>query len=261
MSQLLEKLRKVALYSDGVFITGQLLTSLKETKYFNYLLHNHPSYFDILDVSKTKILRLTQSFNNQYLTPKPLKKISTEEEVMQRILWSALLLQDSLDFECPKTFFKMGKERFLIDNFSHDKTTMKALVSANSIQGVMTIFPRESFFRSINVTPLVPALCRKRWVKAHLSLYFQRYIAPKVSSSELVQSIPSSSTTTCPAPIFERFLERGIWPENLQQCHKEKKFYPAFKNALTGEEKWEMDKAFLELNKKIPDDYFFGIYA
>lgn len=260
MSQLLDKLRKVAQYSDGIFITGQIISGEKENKYFNNFFQRNPYYFEIIDISKTKILRLTQLFNNHYLTPRPVKKINGPTQILQRILWSGMIMQEPLAQEIPDLFFKWGKYRFILDPFQDDDIkVLKARHKENLFHGVITIIPRVELFRAADLWAIVPITCKKRWVKAHLSLFYQRNFSD-CSPMAHINPETNNGKISPQNEIFDRFLIGGIWPENVQQCHHERKHYPGHNLPLTGEEKWEMDKAFLELGKSFPENYYLGVY-
>ena len=132
MSVLIEKLQQVALYSDGIFISGQVVTSKTENKYFHNFYQRNPHYFHLIDTFRTKILRLTQQFSEHYLAPIPKQKDLSPPEILQRILWTSLILHQPVIKKFPSTSFKWGKSNFILDPFDSQLDQLQAMKQAGS---------------------------------------------------------------------------------------------------------------------------------
>lgn len=247
MSNLLEKLKKIAQYSDGIFITGQVISSNSDRKYLFNFMKRYPDYFSIIDNKKTKIIQLTQAFNDIQLSPKKVINNFTSTQIIQRILWTGLILQESFDRGFPYDYFKWGKFKFIIDPMEKSIHYYDSLKKKHSIQGVITITPRLKFFKTINLWGITPILCKKTWVKNHLSLYYSNNI-----SLEELKLHPKNK--------IDNFIKNGIWPKNIDDCHKDKRVYPGIVNPVTGPEKWRMDKVIIELGKQLPENYLLGLF-
>ena len=119
------KLEAVGRYANGLFITGQFVSTANEKDHLSIMKRRRPEFFTEIFKSRTKkryplILQLSQKFCNKHATGAVIEGVKNRWEAYKLLAWSGVVTDWKYHQAIPDKVFQHNNQLIFLDTFDSD---------------------------------------------------------------------------------------------------------------------------------------------